>query len=250
MTRFIYFSATGTTKRTIEALGATKENSTDITLTTPSADELKFAPSDLIYLAFPVYGGRVPAIVLDRLKALNGNGCKAIIVSVYGNRHYDDAPHEMQAFAESHGCEIVASITAVAEHSIVPSIASGRPDSNDISTLQSIQKEIEERWKKGELKPFCKRPQETYKPYGGLPLHPSGSRKCTQCGNCAKNCPTGAIDPSHPRKTDKDRCITCMRCVNVCPQQARKLPLLLSFIAGQKLKKSCKERREIELILG
>ena len=59
-------------------------------------------------------------------------------------------------------------------------------------------------------------------------MQPEANKKCVSCGICAAQCPVGAIDPADPRKTDKDKCFGCMRCVSVCPQQARGLnPLLL-----------------------
>lgn len=39
--------------------------------------------------------------------------------------------------------------------------------------------------------------------------------KCKKCGQCSKNCPTGAIDISE-QKIDNERCIRCMRCIGFC----------------------------------
>lgn len=247
MKRYIYFSATGTTKRVMDALGSTSESSLDVTLATPLHDELSFGSSDLVYIGFPVYGGRVPAVTLQRLESLCGNGCKVVVVAVYGNRHYDDAIDEIRSFVEAHGCNVVAAIAAVAEHCIVPSIAQGRPDADDIAKLNEIGKEIDRRFIDGELITFDKQSKKSFKPYGGVPLHPRANSKCTKCGLCVTNCPVGAINNDNPRKTDKTKCITCMRCVNICPKHARKLPFLLSLIAGHKLKGLCKERRDIEV---
>ena len=50
----------------------------------------------------PVYGGRVPAIAIQRLRALKGQGGPAIAVVVYGNRAYEDAlPPSLQSTASS-----------------------------------------------------------------------------------------------------------------------------------------------------
>ena len=69
-----------------------------------------------------------------------------------------------------------------------------------------------------------------------------------KCGKCAAECPVGAIPASDPTKTDKDKCITCMRCVAVCPVHARRLSPLVVKLAGRKLKKKCARRQEPELI--
>ena len=39
---------------------------------------------------------------------------------------------------------------------------------------------------------------------------------CKKCGQCEKDCPTGAID-SDKKFLDNERCIRCMRCVAKCP---------------------------------
>ena len=37
----------------------------------------------------------------------------------------------------------------------------------------------------------------------------------------AEECPAGAIPLNNPKLTDKDKCISCMHCVAVCPKKAR-----------------------------
>ena len=39
---------------------------------------------------------------------------------------------------------------------------------------------------------------------------------CKGCGQCEKECPTGAID-SQAKSLDNERCIRCMRCIAKCP---------------------------------
>lgn len=46
---------------------------------------------------------------------------------------------------------------------------------------------------------------------------------CTQCGACARICPTGAISADSLTETDASKCIKCAACVKGCPQHARKL---------------------------
>ena len=60
------------------------------------------------------------------------------------------------------------------------------------------------------------------RPAGGG-LVPKAESGCTGCGLCATKCPAGAIDPADPRQTDPQKCISCMRCVSICPDSARKI---------------------------
>jgi len=51
--------------------------------------------------------------------------------------------------------------------------------------------------------------------------------KCTICGRCLKNCPTGAVkldSSSKFPKIDKDLCQSCQRCIGFCPQHAIEVP--------------------------
>ncbi len=248
MNKYIYFSATNTTEKVMQALGGTSLNSINVTSATPAENEICFSNDDLIFLGFPVFGGRVPEIFLQRIGNLKGNGAKAVIVAVYGNRHYDDAVKEMQAYAEAHGCEVVAAIAAVAQHSIAPSIAAGRPDATDLERLSQFKAEIERKFANGELKPMPKRPaDEQYKEYKQLPILPESTADCCLCGICAEECPTNAIKIADACVTDSEKCILCMRCTAVCPSGARKLADEVLAMVTARIESRCNGRRETEL---
>lgn len=52
-----------------------------------------------------------------------------------------------------------------------------------------------------------------------MPDYPRVKENCTKCGICVENCPVGAI--ISPEETDREKCIGCMRCVVVCPENAK-----------------------------
>ncbi len=249
MNKYIYFSATNTTEKVMEALGADDDTKINVTLEKPKNESLKLEVDDFIFFGFPVFGGRVPEIYLNRIDALEGNGAKAVIVAVYGNRHYDDAIKEMQAWAEVHGCEVVAAITAVAQHSIAPSIAAGRPDETDMARLKEFKEEIERRLRTGELKPMPKRPVgEVYKEYKQAPILPESTADCCLCGICAEECPADAITIEDTCITDHAKCILCMRCTAVCPSGTRALrPEVLKSMT-EMISIRCNGRRETEIV--
>ena len=203
----LIFSPTGGTQRVAECLGSGLwKDAEEIDLLDPALEEgpaWTFSEGDVCLVAVPSFGGRVPAPAVRRLARMRGGGARAVLAVAYGNRAYDDTLLELQDVLREGGFRPVAAVAAVAEHSLL------RP----------------------------------YRANGGLPLHPQGTGACTGCGQCAKICPVQAIDPAHPRKTDKDRCITCMACVARCPRKARRLNPFMQFVAGQKMKKVCGGRK-------
>ena len=87
---FYYFSPTGGTKKAGEIFSREiSENVNFIDL----AKEKEFPQTDgeLAVLAAPVFGGRIPAFVAEKLKKIDGAGKKAVTFAVYGVRAYEDA---------------------------------------------------------------------------------------------------------------------------------------------------------------
>jgi ferredoxin len=54
------------------------------------------------------------------------------------------------------------------------------------------------------------------------------SDKCSQCGVCARACPTGTIQPEKGYASDPSECTMCLECVAACPKSAAKFPAHLS----------------------
>lgn len=66
---------------------------------------------------------------------------------------------------------------------------------------------------------------------------------------CVVNCPVQAIDKENPKKVNEKICISCMRCVSVCPNTARKVNHIILANTGLALKKVCSERKTNELFI-
>lgn len=248
----LYFSPTGGTKKVMDTLAGEWKNKVEIDLSIPDKryDVYRFVRGDVCLIGVPSFGGRVPEVALERLKQMKADQAAAVIVVAYGNRDYDDTILELRKAAEGCGFRVVAAIAAVAEHSIMHQFASGRPDAQDDKVLKEMADKVRQKLNKPDSwKDFFVPGRYPYKEYKGLPLKPVAQKECRSCGLCAKQCPVQAIPVDNPSKTDENRCISCMRCVAVCPGKARSISKAAVFAASLKLRKACSGRKEPELFM-
>lgn len=248
----IVFSPTGGTKKVANSLIRVMEGDlTTVDLTDYKLDfnAVLLNEEDVAIISVPSYGGRVPAVAVERLSMIQANGAKAVLVCVYGNRAYEDTLIELQDIAKQAGFQVVAAVTAIAEHSIAHQFAAGRPDAQDAMKLCDFAKQIQEKIYTKDVSEPILPGNRPYKKSGGVGMVPKPTKECTSCGRCATECPVQAIHIANPKKVDEKKCISCMRCISVCPQSARKLNPVMLSAANLMLKKSCSKRKECELFL-
>ena len=255
------FSPTGGTQKAADILaeglaacGNIPDTMTEtIDLTDYSADfgAVCLAPEDIALIAVPSYAGRVPEDAMERLAAVRGNGARAVLLCVYGNRAFEDTPAELADGAERAGFKTAAAAAAIAEHSIAHTYApaAGRPDAQDEECLKAYAGKI---WEKlsGEECPAPAIPgNRPYKKRGAMEMIPQANEGCTKCGLCAEKCPVQAIDRNDPHIVNREQCIYCMRCVSVCPLSVREInPAAVQKVALM-LQTVSPARRECELFL-
>ena len=221
----------------------------EIVLALPQAQTHGFGPEDVVLVAGPVYGGRLPALMVQRLRECSGAGARAVAAAVYGGRAYEDALVELADVLEAQGFRVVAGAALLAEHSIVRTLAAGRPDGQDEAQLAGFGARIAEKLARGEAGTPDLPGNRPYRDWTGMPVVPAAGEGCTGCGTCVKACPAQAIPADDPHKTDAERCITCMRCVQVCPTGARALPAPVQAMLSQKLAPFAEKRAENELFI-
>lgn len=246
------FSPTGGTRKVTSLLTNALEGETvSVDLTDSRVDfrAVALTQDDVAVISVPSYGGRVPAAAVQRIALMNAHGARAILVCVYGNRAYEDTLVELRDAAVQAGFRVVAAVAAIAEHSVARQYASGRPDKEDAEQLSDFAGRIRRKLSEGDCSEPAIPGNRPYKKSGGIGMVPKPTKECTRCGVCAAKCPVQAIDKDHPKEVDEKVCISCMRCVSVCPHSARKVNSVLLSAAGLALKKVCSERKNPELFL-
>lgn len=245
----IVFSPTHTSKQVGEAIvrgtGFPEVSETDLTL--QSMDTLEIPEDQLVVISVPVYGGKVTPLALERLKGIHTSGAPVVLAVVYGNRAYEKALAELDAFVSDRGFKVIAGATFVGEHSYSTEknpIAVGRPDADDLQFAEAfggkVRSKIEAAVDMEKLYAVdvnrIQRPRQPFFPLfrflrkvvklrkSGVPMPriPAvDAELCTHCGYCVVHCPAGAIVKGDECNTDATKCIRCCACVKGCPKNAR-----------------------------
>lgn len=259
--RIMEFSPTGGTKKAAGylaegirkgflAAGIPVEEGETVDLLDREFKGVAFGPEELVVAAAPAFGGRIPALMAERLELVRAEGAGGVAVIVYGNRAYEDCFAELGDCLEDCGFRLEAAAALLAEHSMVREVAAGRPDDRDREEIlgfgEKIAASLMESSEGRELTLPGNRP---YKVWNQMPFAPVPDESCTACGRCGELCPTGAIAPEDPGKVELSKCILCMRCAAVCPLGARKLPAPAAALLAEKLFPIRDLRRENELFL-
>ena len=262
----LYFSPTGTTRKVVKAFakgfgGAFTEN--DITLPEsrkravlgfdpedssekaeyvplvrtggPAVDPLAPAPGlpDLAVFAGPVYGGRSFKLLTNTIQKLQGRGCPAVILAVYGGRHYDMALADLYKAAMAAGFSVIACGAFIGEHSFSRNIQTGRPNEEDLALAMDLGRQIREKLEASrsaggplaamKAEDIPQRPVDL----SGIGMHrerlgrltpnrPAPGENCLHCGACAMVCPMGLIDVNDSDSI-RPGCLKCNACVKTCP---------------------------------
>jgi len=260
--KLVYFSPTGTTKAVVQGIsrGINQSSLEIVDITRPDAREkpLQISENELLVIAVPVYMGRVPALLIEWLRAIKGQKTPVVCVVVYGNRAYDDALLELKNIMTKCGCKPIACAAYIGEHSYSnpgAPVAEGRPDAQDLHHAELFGRKINEKLQSVlSVDQISEVNVPGIHPYRGDPKlwiveFITVNGECTQCGVCAKGCPTGAIDPENSVLIDKEKCITCCACIKLCPKKARTIHAGPVKDASIRLSTKYKERKEPEIFL-
>ena len=239
----VYFSGTGTTRRTVERIAggiASRLNlpaeSVDFSRPAVRHETLRFGEKDLVVFGTPVYAGRVPNVLLPFLRErIVGGGALAVPVVLFGNRNYDDALIELRNILAADGMHPIAAGAFVGEHSFSRVLGADRPNAEDEALMDEFAARVAALaagLDAAPVKSVAVRGQEPLRPYytprdrAGNPINilkvkpKTDLSRCGSCGLCADLCPMGSIDPADVSAV-RGICIKCCACVKGCPTGAK-----------------------------
>ena len=247
----LYFSPTGGTKRVLDILISAwdcEKKYIDLSDESNEVSDISFDNNDICVVAVPSFSGRVPQFIIPKLCKIQGRGIKAMLITAYGNRAFDDTLLELKDTMEACGFICSCAAAAVTRHSVVPKYGKNRPDSTDIEELKQFSVRCKEAIENTSsvLNIPGNRP---YRDYVSIPIKPKANSKCSDCGLCYQKCPVHAIERDNYRVCDTSKCISCLQCVAVCPKKARKVNPVMLKAAEVKMRKLCAGRKSNELFV-
>lgn len=270
----VYFSPTGTTKKTVELIAGEIAKKlerplerVDFTLPETRRQPLHFAEDSLVIFGMPVIAGRLPNLMLGFLSEIKGNGALAVPVVLFGNRAYDDALIELRDLLRKSGLFPIAAAAFAGEHSFSYELGKGRPDAEDMQIARDfsgkIAKKLDEPGLQENLRDLSQVVQvkgnpdyhSYYKPLDqeGYPIDirkvkPKTAARCNDCKICALACPMGSIDYENVSKVS-GICIKCNACVKKCPLQAKYFDDEGYLFHKRDLEEKYKERAKVETFI-
>lgn len=230
----VFFSPTHTTGKIVRAIGrgtglpTTEYDFTHIS-TAPATPI--FRPNELVIIGLPVYMGRIPFTANDYMRTLKSEGSPCVLVGVYGNRAFDDFLVELEDTTAGQGFIPVAAGAFIGEHSITRMLATGRPDTDDLSQAETFGRNVVDKIRAAaEISPLPigavpgNRPYETYSASKSkkvttekLANGPTVDDTCTDCRICVSVCPIDNINPDDVHDINPYECLRCHACVRNCP---------------------------------
>lgn len=188
----IVFSPTGGTRKASGLVaGALGKNTVTVDLTDSGLDfnAVSMTEDDVAVISVPAYAGRIPAVVADRLDMVRGNGARAVLVCVYGNRAFEDTLVELEDVAKHAGFRVIAAVAAIAEHSIARQFAAGRPDAQDAAQLAEFAQQIQQKLLAEDTSEPSIPGNRPYKQAGGHRMAPEATEDCVSAVHAPRRAP-------------------------------------------------------------
>lgn len=241
----VFFSATNNTKdlvcRITENLARSLEISNvsvyDFTPAGERNKRLEFTQEDIVVIGVPVYAGRVPNLLLNYIKSMQGNGAICVALVTFGNRNFDDALIELSNIMTNCDFNLISAGAFVYPHSFSNILAGDRPDKDDIELMQKLidSTALKIRASKQssgslldlmsirgniEYRNYFKPVDKNGHVFEFRKIKPHTFNECLKCNICVDLCPMASIEELNP-KIVSGKCIKCCACIKSCPVKAK-----------------------------
>lgn len=222
----LYFSPTGRTQLAAEGLTQAWDSErlwVDMGAQDLNPENIEFEDECTCILACPCFDGRIPEFYADKVRTLDGEGVRAVLLVTYGSIGFGDSLMELRDLAQDAGFYVHAAVTAPVQHALCEEIAHGRPTTKDLSELGMFGQLVRDYPDLCDTTLIVPGDRDYEEREQGMRFAPRADRNCNLCGECVAACPVEAIPENHPDRTDEHACISCMQCAAVCPTHARHL---------------------------
>lgn len=222
-----YFSPTATTKKVVleiaKGIGG-EIIPIDLTIISQNKQEYLVSKDEIAIIGVPVYGGRVPEIIIPTLENIKGNGGHAIIICNYGNANYGDSLVELYDLIGDF--DIIGAGLFIGEHSYTKKVAKFRPDMQDLKIAYDFGVELKNIIENNNARNVGSiipgnRPYKNRKPK--QIWTPLSNDDCIYCRQCPRVCPVEIIDKKDPDIVDISKCIHCCACIKICTFNGREI---------------------------
>jgi NAD-dependent dihydropyrimidine dehydrogenase PreA subunit len=239
----VYFSATNVTHTYAQVIReALLDQGCAVQLFNVTAYASRQAPLpiedfDGFIFGFPVFADFAPSVINAWLPTLDGQGKRCTLFFTYGARTTGYAHFHTKLLLEQAGFQVLFSAEFLGRHSFNVGgwrILPDRPDEQDFAVAREYAALALERFAQHAPVAFS-----LQKPFGYNRVMASlkNQQKCTErdwthpvrivevcsmCRDCETECPAQAFD-ADVGLSDPERCIECMHCVYICPDQVLKL---------------------------
>lgn len=234
-----YFSATGNTakiagavKEELEKLNA-KVDVMDITAYKNRQQTVDMDNYDCAVFGFPVYASRAPRLCREWLQNLDGQGKKCSMFFTYGGFAVEPVHYTTREILSERNFVVVSSAQFLGAHTLNRGgwrAMVDRPDDSDFAIARDYAHKTYYRFSgvdPGQPSDFPKPTISNEKMdsmerqiFNMVKEAPNrGGKDCSMCGLCEELCPTGAMD-MEAGCADINKCIACLRCLAVCPEEA------------------------------
>ncbi len=228
-----YFSGTGNTEHIAAAIadelaGMNVEIDTfNITSYKQRQQKYDLSPYNAFIFGAPIYAWRIPAVVRDWLKSLNGEGKKCATFFTYGGVAVGGAHFNTREILEQSNFILVASSEFPGKHTFNLAgwnFLEKRPDKRDYDLAKRFARNIMKKFQEKETNSLqVENPlisnhvfQRFEHREKTLPTPSRRGKDCSMCRTCEEVCPSQAMN-ADIGEADNKKCLRCLKCLVNCP---------------------------------